>query len=758
MPMKHMTGGLALGLVVGLLGAVATYVPRISELEQDFELPWLFHLRPTSLVTPEVIVVAIDEQSAQSLGLSSKPNEWPRELHARLTDRLARSGAKVIAFDLTFDAPSRTPANDVDFASAINAANNVVLVASLRKETVQQKSDSGRHRGEIVIEKVTPPIPILEDAALAYAPFPLPKESRVDTYWTFKTGAGDSPTLPVVALQVYAFDAYRDFVSLVRRADPSLAVASPATPRELTSSANGDGIVATLRDAFLRDARLADRVSKVLEEAGDRITPNNRRLIRSLIGVFRSPEVAYLNFYGPPRTLATIPYHEVLSADSSAKASSGTDRRFEGKAVFIGFSAFSQPEQDRVRDDYRTVFSQRDGLDISGVEIAATAFANLLDDRAVRPVPFPAHLAIVGFWGLALGAACRMLRPSVAAVFVLFLAPAYLFVGVRQFAAAGIWLPLFVPLALQAPLALFGGTLLHYRDARRERKSIREAFGRFVPEKIVDRLVESVGPVDAADQLVYGACLATDVEKYTQLAETMGPRELAVLMNEYYSELFKPVVRLGGVVNEVVGDAMLAIWAASSEQASIRRHACEATLEIFEAAERFNRARPGKPALRTRFGLHSGQLLIGSIGASSHYEYQAVGDMVNTASRIEGLSKYLGTWILASEATVEGLQEFLTRPVGSFLFAGKSAPVSVVELGGSAQNPDPRLATLYDRFARALEDYRARRWQEAVRGFSELVSAYAEDGPSRFYLKRCERYARRPPGPLWDPTIRLEHK
>jgi adenylate cyclase len=351
-----------------------------------------------------------------------------------------------------------------------------------------------------------------------------------------------------------------------------------------------------------------------------------------------------------------------------------------------------------------------------------------------------------------------MLRPAAATLFVLALSSLYLFIAVREFGAAGAWLPLLIPLGVQAPLALFGGTLLNYRDARRERKRIKEAFGYFLSDKIVDRIVETVGPLTAADQLVYGVCLVTDVEKYTTLAETMSPRELGQLMNEYYAELFKPVERLGGVVNEVVGDSMMAIWAGSSAETSMRRQACETALEILEAVERFNRARAGKPALVTRFGLHSGQLLLGSIGASKHYEYQATGDMVNTASRIEGLSKYLGTRVLASEATVEGLTGFLTRPVGTFVLAGKSAAVPIVELGGSAENADPRRSLLYERFALALKAYESRAWHEAVRLFSEIIRSSPDDGPSQFYLRRCEAYLLNPPDESWDPTVRLEHK
>jgi adenylate cyclase len=718
----------------------------------------LFHLRGAIQAPPEVIVVAIDEQSAQKLGVPSKPSEWPRDLHAQLVERLVRAGARVICFDLTFDTPSRTPQHDVQFAAAINRAANVVLTDSLRKETARQTNASGQPIGEIQIERVSAPIPILEQAALAHAPFPLPKESRVNTFWTFKSSAGDSPTLPVIAFQIYAFDAYDDFLGLLRRVSPHLTIAPPVSAKALVASSDAGGLITTLRNVFTSDPQLGERMARELKKTNDQaLSPEKKHLIQSLLSLYRSSEVAYLNFHGPPRSIATVPYYEVLnSPNGDARVRSVND--FEGKAVFVGFSAFSQPEQDRIRDDYETVFSQPSGLNISGVEIAATAFANLLDDRPVRPIPFPWQLGVVALWGVALGAACRMLRPIGAGALVLLLASAYLFVALSEFSVAGLWLPLVVPLCLQAPVALFGGVLLSYRDARRERKLIKQAFGYYLPDKIVDQLAESVGPINSTDQLVYGACLATDVEKYTTLAETMSPRELGQLMNEYYAELFKPVERLGGVVNEVVGDAMLAIWAAPSSEASVRKQACEAALDIVEALARFNQAVVGRPVLLTRFGLHSGQMLLGNIGASQHYEYQAVGDMVNTATRIQGLSKYLGTRILASEETVDGLEDFLTRPVGCFLLAGKTEAVCVVELGGRRQDANPQVTLLYQKFADALEAYRSRQWREATSKFSDILDVFPEDGPSRFYLHRCEAYVLNPPDEPWQPTVRIDQK
>ena len=128
-----------------------------------------------------------------------------------------------------------------------------------------------------------------------------------------------------------------------------------------------------------------------------------------------------------------------------------------------------------------------------------------------------------------------------------------------------------------------GGALLNYRDAKRERAAIKSAFGYFLPDTVVEQLARNVGPVTANNQLVYGACLATDAEQYTALAEKMDPTELGRLMNEYYKGLFESVSQRGGIVSDVIGDAMLAIWASSSADPSLRRQACDAALDAARA-------------------------------------------------------------------------------------------------------------------------------------------------------------------------------
>ena len=121
-----------------------------------------------------------------------------------------------------------------------------------------------------------------------------------------------------------------------------------------------------------------------------------------------------------------------------------------------------------------------------------------------------------------------------------------------------------------------------------EREGIKRAFGFFLPRKVIDQLSKNLGPITHANQVLFGACLATDAEKYTSLAEQTEPGRLATLMNEYYAQLFVPVERSNGVVADVVGDSMVAVWARTDSDMDVRRNACEATLEIARSLDLFN--------------------------------------------------------------------------------------------------------------------------------------------------------------------------
>ena len=322
-----------------------------------------------------------------------------------------------------------------------------------------------------------------------------------------------------------------------------------------------------------------------------------------------------------------------------------------------------------------------------------------------------------------------------------------------SFAHAGLWLPVTLPLLVQLPLGVFAGLWLQYREAQQARANISRGLGYYLPAKVAAGLAEARADPSAFKEQLFAACMVTDAHQFTSLAETMPPEQLSQFLDRYFETLFGVVERHGGLVTDVIGDGMTCVWTAPAPEC--RRRACLAALEIDRELVVFNRR--FKPlGLPTRIGLNAGRVMVGNVGGSGRFAYSVVGDPVNSASRIEGLNKTLGTRILASEIVAGDLPELLVRPLGRFLPVGKTLPLRLVEIVGRAGEPHD--GRLLDAFASGLGRFEAGCWSEAGACFEAVLAEHPDDGPARFYLERCRRYQTGAPLPP-DPTlIRLEHK
>jgi len=747
--MSRLHKAVAVGFFTGILGLVISLVPFGLDLEEALGLDLLFKLRGQREVPAEIMIVTMDKVSSDILNLPAEPRKWPRSLHARLIENLLNKGVSFIAFDIIFDEP-HSPDDDSIFARAIDSAGNVVLGEYIKRDFVQL--DPETPEVDVSIETLVPPFAPLAQAAVALAPFPLPKVPvKVSQYWTFKTSAGDTPTLPVVAFQVFAAQVYDDFLRLLKKSSTSAITDLPKDKETLIAGKNVDTVVRNLRDIFQRDPLLSDKMLKEL--AASSIDEHNKSVVTSLIKMYQSPDSHYLNFYGPPGTIPTIPYFELVQTSESAGAGE-IDLDFKGKAIFVGLSERLRPEQ---KDGFYTTFSQPSGVDISGVEIAATAFANLLEDMHVRPLSLVSLLVVILFWGMLVGSICLIFPTIYSALAVIALSALYLMLAWYQFNQAAIWYPLASPLFIQAPVAFLAAILWKYFETHREQQNIKEAFGYYLPEKVVDQLAKDVAHIQSGAKIVYGTCLCTDAEQYTTLSERMDPEELRVLLNKYYEAVFEPVRTHGGIVSDVKGDSMMALWTTTHPDAQLRNQACLAALEISRAVDQFNKNSDAFQ-LPTRIGLHSGHLSLGSVGAINHFEYRAVGDIVNTVSRIESLNKQLGTSILVSADVLHQVDDFHTRELGGFFMSGKSKPVVLHELICLKDESSEKHRNLCDFFAEALRAYRGQSWEKAIDKFKASLQISKQDGPSLFYLRLCEKYRENPPGERWDGLVRFHKK
>jgi adenylate cyclase len=734
-----------LGLAVGALGVALSIIPSVLELEEQAGLAWLFDVRGPLAPPSDVAVVSIDGESAEALGLTSHVDRWPRALHADLIDRLSAAGAVVIAFDVMFDT-ERDPEGDRRLAGAVEAAANVVLLERVQSETIDLAGVGGD--GAAVVERRVPPIEPLRRAALATAPFTLPKVPiRVGQFWTFGRTAGGTATLPVVVLHGFDLPALDEFFALLASVRPGVFADVESVERHTQRHSGLEETIRQVEDAFRRDPQLGEDVERAM--AARSFTPARLRLFRALVDAYSGAGSRYINYYGPARTIETVPYHEVLNGLEPSELT----RLFRGRAVFVGFSEIKRPE--RQQDWFYSVFSKDSGQDLSGVEIAASAFANLLDGSSVRPLPLPFHWLLVFAWGFALAAVAAMLPALAALPAALAGGAIFAWAASAVFARSGIWPPLIVPLLVQLPAALFLGLLWSHQSLKRQREKIRAALGYYLPERAIKRLAHETAGVGTTKELVFGTCLVTDAEQYTALSESLPPEELGRFMDEYYRSLLNAVGRHGGIVSDLAGDSMVAVWAATRGGAAAASDACRAAQDVQAAVERFNER--SERRLPTRIGLDSGQLLLGNIGSEVRGEYRAVGDIVNTAARLQGLNRHLGTRVLLSGATLRHIHGFHTRFLGDFLLVGKSVPVAVFELLGAEGGGGAFPRDEEEEFAASLQDFRSGRWRAAATRFEDLLRRGRVEGPCSFYLDLCIRLEASPPRD-WSGVVRMTQK
>lgn len=743
-----------LGIVTAILGVFVYFFLHGYELEEKVGLDALFKLRGNLAAPTSSVVVAINKTSSDYFGLENEPSKWPRRYHATLIDTLKSRGAKAIVFDVFFKEPGNK-LEDKQLATAIKNAGNVILFSQLKRQILSQQGLSPQFRelsNAINIEQLVYPAEDIAAAPVVLAPFALLKyPQQISQFWTFRVPAGEIPNIPVMAFQLSTIDNYLILRQMIQEIIPDQVQYLPLEIEEVLQHQKLTELVSELRSLFKENPGLAISIKHAIHKT-DSINKINKDTLLALIDMYQGPNQRYLNFYGPPRSITTIPFHEVIAKDSKLEFD------FKDKVVFVGFSEYLQPEQ---KDNFYTVFSQENGLDISGVEIAATAFSNLLHNQTIKtlsPIFFITLIVAYGF-GIAFISCYLHTLPSVLVAVAIM--TSYALISYLLFHGYNLWLPWVVPLLVQSPFAVFVALLCHYSDTRREREQIRKAFGFYLPTNVVNKIAQNAGNIDSQQQQMYGICLATDAVQYTRLAEQMPPEELSILINSYYERLFAPVRHHGGIISDVVGDAMLAIWSSAQSDINLRTQACKAALDINKVMNSSNNSEPY--LLPTRIGLHAGELMLGNVGAMDHFEYRAVGDIVNTSNRIECLNKRLGTRVIASEKAVEGVTGITMRYLGKFRLAGKLQVLNLYELMNRADDAgcDKYHIQIKERcemLEQGIVAFQTQDWQAAKSRFLELNTKYSTDKTAEFYLQYCDQLHGKVLPENWEGVIELNEK
>ncbi len=518
-----------------------------------------FSLRGVEAPPRDLVVVQVDDRTFSDLDL-----QWPfpRSRHGKLVDRLARDGARVIAYDLQFSEPT-VPAEDETLLRAVLRAGNVVLGTT----EVSASGEPNIFGGGDVLQRVR--------------------------------ARGANANLP---------------------ADPG------GVERRMPYAAQG------------------------LKSFG--VVVAERTLERAISRGELDEDPALIDFHGPPGTIPAVSFSRALNGQTPPGF-------FRGKIVVVGASAPS------LQDKHRTSTSGHEFM--SGPELQANAVST-----ALRGFPLhapPGVLAILATLVLGMVGPLVSLRRDLVAPLLTVATAAAAYAVIAQMAfERGLVLTVVYPLAA-ACLSALGIIAVHAVSSAFERERVREIFARFVPESVVETVLAEAGGVRLGGVEIEGTVLFSDLRGFTTYSESTPAPVVIEVLNEYLTEMSNAILDHGGTLVTFMGDGIMALFGGPLAQADHADRAVEASHAMLGRLQIFNERlveQFDSPPFRMGIGLNSGTVMSGNVGSERRLEYTAIGDTVNTASRIEGLTKGTPHQLLLADST----RHAFTREHGALIEIG----------------------------------------------------------------------------------------
>jgi adenylate cyclase len=350
--------------------------------------------------------------------------------------------------------------------------------------------------------------------------------------------------------------------------------------------------------------------------------------------------------------------------------------RIEGRHVLIGGNI-------RGEDDHETPMSRRTGRWMKGMEVHAQMLAQRLDGRMRPPVPpfalWGAALAVVLAGALSSLVHLRGWKLALLLAAQLALIAALPF-RLQQWGMDSYGLPAF-GWGLGWALAFAATGTAARAVGSEQRRFAQAALGRYLPADVAAEIMRDPERLTLSGEKRPIYALFSDLEGFTRLSHGIAPERLSVLLNRYLETLGEVVLRHGGTLDKFVGDAVVAFWGAPIAREDDADRAALAALALYEAGETFRRSVGADvPDIGcTRVGLHHGEAVIGNFGGQRRIQYTALGDAMNTASRLESANKQLRSTILVSSEAKERTTLDIFRPLGRVVLDGRATPVELWE-------------------------------------------------------------------------------
>lgn len=692
---------LALGaMVLWLFNPIPVQNLRLAQFDQ-FQR-WA----PRPYTAQPVRIVDIDEASLKAFGQWP----WPRTRIAELVEQLHKAGAAAIAFDVLLVEPDRT--SPVSMAQLWHDPQVSALLRRLPDHD-QVLARALQDKNAVLGSSLS--------ASGADGTAARPADTTAKPYRVIASGAAsperwlhgfDSVVWPLPALRapaagLGALNFATDADGVVRRVPLLLRLGDEIVP---TLSAEALRVAQGARNHLLRstDAGVQD------VRIGALTVPTNSR-----------GEV-WLH-YTPDEPARYVPAADVLQGRVDPA-------RLDGHIVLIGSSAAGLM-------DLR--FNPM-GQIMPGVQAHALALEQVLSGHFLqRPAWASGAEAVTMVLGallvglIALGAPAIWATAATAVVLAGVLGGTwYAFVNEQLLLDA-----INPSIAIMLSFGLASG--MHHLVSEREQRWVREAFSRYVSPNRVNYLVEHPEQLQLGGHRQECSFVFTDLADFTGMMESGDPARAVALLNDYLDAMLAIVFRHEGTLDRIVGDAVAVLFSAPVQQEDYRQRALNCALEMHTFASGFaaKLQAQGMPWGQTRIGVHCGEVIVGNFGGKTLFDYRALGDPINTASRLEAVNKHLGTTVCISRAILDGCADVPARFVGRLVLKGKSQALPVYEPVATTDADQCAPTELYEAAIGLLRPGPGQDPAAALERFKDLSGRYPRDPLVALHLQRLQRGA-----------------
>ena len=732
---KKILHGAFIALSVALLVNVGFHLGLFDGMElKAFDMRAKYSSTQSS---SDVAIILVDEASLRGMNPIVGRWPWPRSVHADVVEFLTMSGAKAIVFDILFTENERVfkspkgvlSASDKSLVDATAAAGNVYHAAQIVIDEEDEYNKTLLNR----------PIPRDFTEHFSMQVKGMPGSGHNNFYIPFKELYTASHGIGIVEFLPDADGIYRR-TKLFRHYHGNYFPVLPIAP--LLDSLKPESVRQNGNEIVLDGIRL------------DGIQQEGQTQAKTLTIPLQKDGTYLIKMHNDfkPFSMSGVLASIQKIKDGDVEGLPVNPDEFRDKVVFIGGSAVG------IEDLKPTSM----GGGIPGVYLHASAYSNIVrGDFMKYSGTLVTSLSILLFAVLvtiAILGSRNTINYQIGAPFLL--AFVYMAISVWGF-RHNILLDMVAPTLSIIISWMSSFAFLSFTEGKDKRK-IKKMLSQYVSPSILTLLIDK-SPQDVLKAEVGSkenlTILFSDIRGFTSISERLQAEQVVELLNGYLSEMVDVIFKHEGTLDKFIGDAIMAFWGAPIKVSDHGMRAVLAALDMTRQLEIFNQglvAKGGMP-LAIGIGINTGEVILGNIGSEKKLDYTVIGDNVNLASRMEGLTKAYGCSVLVTEVTYKEIMAVIPcRLIDMVKVVGKQQGIKIYEpLAVQKSAETDHMAALSEA---GFNHYLKREWDAAIKRYSEILAVKPEDKTSQIFITRCEGYKITEPPAEWDGIFTMRRK